>query len=71
MMNFNKCLTELTWCRSDLFKVIDYLEEALDAAEGANSSTMASISGALQRANQLQKEVINLLLEIEATATEK
>lgn len=74
MKDLNKCLTELTYARSDLFRVTGYLEAALEAAEGKKDTIKTkknTIDGALYRAILLQEELNNLLKEIEATATEK
>ena len=77
MLDRNKCLQQLFYSSSDTSKVIEYLEDALEAAEG-DTSSMGSIRGALERVRALHDEIDNLYDEIdnlykglEATATEK
>ena len=78
------CLRELSYARSDLLRVKDYLETALEAVEEAveeaegkstKKDTLSTkkdeLEGALYRVNMLRKELKNLLEKFEATATEK
>lgn len=74
MKDLNVCLQELTYARSDLFKVTDHIEAALEATEGEKSTIGTkkdTLNGALYRAIMLQKELKNLIEKFEATATEK
>ena len=74
MKDLNVCLQELTYARSDLLEVTGHIDAALEAVEGEKSTIGTrkdTLEGALYRAILLQKELNNLLLKFEATATEK
>ena len=72
MKNLN-VIQGLTYARSDLFKVTGHLEEVLEASgkKGPIGTKKGTLEGALYRSIQLQEELNNLLLKLEATATEK
>ena len=72
MKDLNVCLKELTYAKSDLLKMTGHIDAALEAAEGERGiirTKKNTIDGALYRAILLQKELNNILKEIEATAT--
>ena len=75
MENLKVCIQGLTYARSDLFKVTGHLEEALEASSASSKGSIGTkkgtLEGALYRSIELQEEIIQLLLKLEATATEK